>query len=73
MEPKDIQNASMDDMVFENRNKSYGAYILRKIYNKNVTVSTIVASSLFAILRLLLRIGSERQLKKKRLTTQKLY
>lgn len=49
MEPKDIQNASMDDMVFENRNKSYGAYILRKIYNKNVTVSTIVASSLFAI------------------------
>ncbi|MCX6190265.1 MAG: energy transducer TonB [Bacteroidetes bacterium] len=49
MEPRDIQLASMDDMVFENRNKNYGAYILRKIYNKHVTISTAIASGLFVI------------------------
>lgn len=50
MEVKEIQHANLDDMVFENRNKSYGAYILRKIYNKHVTISTIAASSLFILL-----------------------
>ncbi len=49
MEVKEIQSASMDDMVFEFRNKSYGAFILRKLYNKNVTISSLVASALFAL------------------------
>ncbi len=42
--------ASMDDIVFEGRNKSYGAYLLRRIYNKNVTISTIIAISLSVLL-----------------------
>ncbi len=50
MEAQEIQKASLDDMVFENRNQSYGAYILRKIYNKHVTISTVVASALFLLL-----------------------
>jgi protein TonB len=49
MQAKEIQNASMDDMVFEYRNKNYGAYILRKIYDKNITISSLVASGLFLI------------------------
>jgi len=28
-----------DDIVFENRNKEYGAYLLRKLYSRNVVVS----------------------------------
>jgi protein TonB len=41
--------ASLDDIVFETRNKSYGAYVLRKIYNKHVTVATIIAIALFVL------------------------
>ena len=29
-------NAQLDEIVFEHRNKSYGAYILRKMYNKQL-------------------------------------
>lgn len=31
-----------EDIVFENRNKDYGAYVLRSIYGKNVISGTIV-------------------------------
>ncbi len=34
---------SWDDMVFENRNKSYGAYFIRKVYSKNVLMALILA------------------------------
>lgn len=33
----------MDEIVFENRNKSYGAYVLRRLYNKHLTVSLLLA------------------------------
>lgn len=33
---------SFDDIVFENRNKEYGAYQLRKKYNRVVTISTLI-------------------------------
>lgn len=33
----------MDEIVFEYRNKNYGAYILRKLYNKHVTISLLLA------------------------------
>jgi len=49
MQVRDIQNASIDDMVFEYRNRSYGAYLLRQIYNKNVAISTMVATGLFLL------------------------
>jgi len=41
--------ASMNDIVFETRNKAYGAYFLRRIYNKHVTIATIVAIALFIL------------------------
>ena len=50
------QNYSMDDIIFENRNKSYGAYQLRRITDKNaaygllVTTSAIVVFILIAML-----------------------
>ncbi|HLZ16059.1 MAG TPA: energy transducer TonB [Cyclobacteriaceae bacterium] len=34
---------SWEDMVFEDRNKSYGAYFIRKVYSKNVLISAILA------------------------------
>ena len=33
----------MDEIVFERRNKSYGAYDLRRLYNKHVTISLVIS------------------------------
>jgi periplasmic protein TonB len=43
--------SSMDDIVFENRNKEYGAYAIRKTYSDNVTRASILVfgSSLILI------------------------
>lgn len=41
------QAENLDEMIFENRNKKYGAYILRKNYKKNVITATIIAVILF--------------------------
>lgn len=38
MDSADIMKASMDDLVFEGRNKSYGSYVLRKLYNKRLVI-----------------------------------
>jgi protein TonB len=47
-ELKDIKKEvpDFDDLVFENRNKKYGAFLLRKSYNVIVTISIIIASFL---------------------------
>ena len=43
---------NIDDLVFENRNKAYGAYVLRQKYGKNMTRGTILGISLFVLLML---------------------
>jgi len=47
---KNYLNWTMDDIVFDNRNKDYGAYQLRIITKKNVRTGLIVALSSFVIL-----------------------
>lgn len=37
---------SWEDLVFENRNQAYGAYVLRKVYNKNVLMGVLITSFL---------------------------
>lgn len=37
------------DVVFEGRNKSYGAYVMRKLYEKRILTSALLAILLFAI------------------------
>jgi len=37
--------AQMDEIVFEHRNKNYGAYILRKMYKKHLTHALFIASA----------------------------
>ncbi len=37
-----ILQADLNDIIFEGRNKQYGAYYLRKIYNKNITRATLL-------------------------------
>lgn len=43
MTKQKVYTASMDEIVFEHRNKTYGAYILRKLYTKNLTKAVILA------------------------------
>jgi protein TonB len=38
-----------DDEVFENRNKAYGAYFLRRVYEHNVLIGFLVAASIISL------------------------
>ncbi len=52
MEANKILSADILDLVFENRNKDYGAYELRKTYNKRIVMALVITASL-ALLALL--------------------
>ena len=43
-------SADFNDLVFLNKNKEYGAYILRKNYDKYLTVAFIITASFFVLL-----------------------
>jgi periplasmic protein TonB len=40
---------TLDDIVFENRDKSYGAYLLRTLYEKHLFTGLFIAGSLFIV------------------------
>lgn len=54
---KDYKNASWDDIVFDNLNKDYGAYVLRKLVNKNTLRGFLYSMAGFIALILILRLG----------------
>ena len=54
MEASKILSADILDLVFEGRNKEYGAYELRKTYNKRIITALVITASL----ALLALIGS---------------
>ncbi len=53
LNPEQIKTASLDDIVFEQRNKAYGAYDLRKRYG-----SSVLRSFLFALLAFVFAVFS---------------
>lgn len=42
--------ASFDDIVFDGRNKGYGAYELRRLYQRHVSRALAIATTIFALL-----------------------
>jgi protein TonB len=42
MEANKILNADILDLIFEDRNKDYGAYDLRKTYNKRILKDSLL-------------------------------
>lgn len=40
----------LNEIIFERRNKEYGAYVLRRLYNKYVSISTTGGALLFAFI-----------------------
>ena len=43
MKTKENITSQMDEIIFENRNKSYGAYMLRRMYNKHLNRALLLA------------------------------
>jgi len=52
METNDNSFENLNDLVFENRNKEYGAYMIRKSYNDNLLFALFSAASLIGIITL---------------------
>ena len=42
-------NATLDDIVFADRNKAYGAFSLRRGYRADVTKATLIGAALFVL------------------------
>ena len=58
MHSNSILNSNLLDIIFENRNKDYGAYILRKNYNKRLfksLLSMLVLVVIFSFCQMLMR------------------
>jgi periplasmic protein TonB len=47
---ENYQNYSMDDIIFENRNKAYGAYQLRQLVDRNATYGLLATASAILVL-----------------------
>jgi protein TonB len=47
MKASESDSMQWEDIVFETRNKSYGAYVIRSKYGKNVAVATLIALAIF--------------------------
>ncbi|HLP52595.1 MAG TPA: TonB family protein [Chitinophagales bacterium] len=50
--PTNYQNTRMLDMVFENRNKNYGAYVLRNDYSNRMSRALLITFTALALLAL---------------------
>jgi protein TonB len=70
METQKNPDESFDDVVFENRNKEYGAYQLRRSYSKDMFIATIAALSVFILFVFSTVILANYNKKDRNLTTQ---
>ena len=52
MTPSQLATASLNDIVFDGRNKAYGAYELRLIYERHVSRALLIATALLMLLLL---------------------
>ncbi|QDA59730.1 energy transducer TonB [Hymenobacter jejuensis] len=50
MKTLNLLTASLDEIVFEGRNKAYGAFVLRRIYNRHLITAAFTAFALFLLL-----------------------
>ena len=47
-----LATASLDDIVFDGRNRGYGAYVLRALYQRHITRALMIATAMCALLLL---------------------
>lgn len=54
MNPNAILQSNLLDIIFENRNKEYGAYVLRKTYHHRLRLALVIAAACTALVCLLI-------------------
>ena len=59
MTSSNIVQSNILDILFENRNKSYGAYPLRKFYNRRLMIALFCTTAIAAFLVLLVSYGQD--------------
>jgi protein TonB len=59
MEANKILKADLLDLLFENRNKEYGAYELRKSYNKRITIALLATLGALVAIFLIVFLSSQ--------------
>ncbi len=52
------QNYSMDEIIFENRNKTYGAYQLRQSMDRHASVGLLITVTAFSVLMLIYKLSA---------------
>src|SRR4051794_38005987 len=66
-----VINSSRREILFEHRNKLYGAYLIRRNYSRTIVISlliTIFSSALFVIIPMLSNYLNESNYGKKQMT-----
>src|ERR1700740_1474942 len=69
MQTEKILSADLLDIIFDNRNKDYGAYELRKTYQKRITRAMLITGSITILIIGSLLGGSQRQPDRDRFST----
>ncbi|GEO09065.1 energy transducer TonB [Segetibacter aerophilus] len=70
MEVNKILNADILDIIFEGKNKDYGAYELRKTYNRRITTAMIVMAAVCLLVFLTQLFGSDGDKDKNKIIVQ---
>ena len=60
MTSSNIVQSNLLDIVFENRNKNYGAYPLRKFYNRRLMIALLCTTAIAVLLVLLVSYGGNK-------------
>ncbi|UAY51589.1 TonB family protein [Ferruginibacter albus] len=63
MQPEMILKSDVLDILFENRNKAYGAYVLRKNYNDRIYQALLITLSCAALVLFLSQLNFKEQVK----------
>lgn len=50
MNPFKNNVGTLNEILFENRNQNYGAYVIRKSYNNTVVKSLVITASVFILI-----------------------
>jgi protein TonB len=63
MKPTINSGENFNELVFENKNKAYGAYAIRRSYRDNVSISLLLSTTFFGLLALLAIFLTNRDVK----------
>ncbi len=57
MKAEGVDTSRWEDIVFEHRNKAYGAYFIRNIYSRHVILAVLITSVIVGLILAFPRIA----------------